>query len=85
MQTKRKKELSQGMNATKKLKSTYEKRSRSRSPAKKVQHDKVEMSSLRNHIENGNKRIIELKNEIEAMRRTVQGGVQGTVASEELA
>ena len=43
------------------------------------------MSSLRNHIENGNKRIIELKNEIESMRRNVQGGIQGTVGSEELA
>ena len=72
------------MDATKKLKSTYEKRSRSRSPNKKANQD-VEMSSLRNHIENGNKRIIELKHEIESLRRTVQGGMQGSVASEELA
>lgn len=62
------------MDAAKRLKSTYEKRSRSRSPSKKVNND-VEMSSLRNHIENGNRRIIELKNEIELTRRSVQGGI----------
>lgn len=73
------------MDAAKKLKSTYDKRSKSRSPGKKHTHDKVELASLRNHIENGNKRIIELKHEIESLRRTVHGGVQGTVASEELA
>ena len=60
------------MDAAKKLKSTYEKRSRSRSPTKmKSNNQDVEMSSLRNHIENGNRRIIELKNEIESTRRTV--------------
>lgn len=33
--------------------------------------DKVELESYRNHIENGNKKIIELKNEIELLRRSV--------------
>jgi hypothetical protein len=57
LQAKRKLELSSGMNGMKKLQSTtdnFRKSSKSRSP-NRVKNSDVELQSLRNHIENGNK------------------------------
>jgi hypothetical protein len=57
LQAKRKLELSSGMSGMKKLQSTtdnFRKSSKSRSP-NRVKNSDVELQSLRNHIENGNK------------------------------